>query len=69
MTKLIVHIAFFIYCQAAAPAAPGGGGQAPNQALGAEITTDYKAEKLWDDSLLMTITKKLEESIGNDDVT
>uniref|UniRef100_A0A1I7VAK3 Lipocalin-like domain-containing protein n=1 Tax=Loa loa TaxID=7209 RepID=A0A1I7VAK3_LOALO len=57
MAKLIVHIAFFIYCQAAAPAARRGAGPAPNEALAAEITADYKAGKLWNDGRLITTTK------------
>ncbi|EFO12865.1 hypothetical protein LOAG_15667, partial [Loa loa] len=57
MAKLIVHIAFFIYCQAANPnpAAP------PNMVNGVqEVITDYKANKLWDNGQLMATTK-LEE--------
>ncbi|EJD73578.1 hypothetical protein LOAG_19003 [Loa loa] len=60
MAKLIVHIAFFIYCQAAAPAAPRAG--VADRALAAEITTDYKANELWEDGRLIATTK-VEESI------
>ncbi|EJD73489.1 hypothetical protein LOAG_19092, partial [Loa loa] len=69
MAKLIVHIAFIIYCQAANqnPGAPMGA--APMQpvpmqaaamgvgAVAAEITTDYKADELWEDGRLIATTK------------
>ncbi|VDN84913.1 unnamed protein product [Brugia pahangi] len=51
MAKLLVYIAFIIYC----------GGQAGNQGgaamqggVGTEIITDYKVDKLWDDWLINT---------------
>uniref|UniRef100_A0A1I7VB38 Lipocalin-like domain-containing protein n=1 Tax=Loa loa TaxID=7209 RepID=A0A1I7VB38_LOALO len=64
MTKLIVYIAFTIYCQAAnqnqarnaappAQAAAGGVG-----GVAAEIITDYKADELWEDGRLIA-TKKV----------
>uniref|UniRef100_A0AAF5PG37 Uncharacterized protein n=1 Tax=Wuchereria bancrofti TaxID=6293 RepID=A0AAF5PG37_WUCBA len=59
MTKLLVHLAFIIYC----------GGQAANQGAApmqpmqaAEIITDYKVDKLWDDGSL-TQTTQVEESM------
>ncbi|EFO15301.1 hypothetical protein LOAG_13210 [Loa loa] len=62
MAKLIVHIAFFIYCQAAAPAARGGVG-AGERGVAAEVVTDYKTDKLWEDGRLIATTK-VEESIS-----
>ncbi|EJD73436.1 hypothetical protein LOAG_19142 [Loa loa] len=56
MAKLIVHIAFFIYCQAAAPAAPRAAGVADG-VLAAEIGTDYKTDELWEDGGLIATTK------------
>uniref|UniRef100_A0A1I7VG06 Secreted protein n=1 Tax=Loa loa TaxID=7209 RepID=A0A1I7VG06_LOALO len=59
MAKLIVHIAFFIYCQAAAPAVDGGaGGQARGPLVAAEVITDYKADELWEDGRLIVTTKQ-----------
>ncbi|VIO97037.1 Uncharacterized protein BM_BM460 [Brugia malayi] len=57
MAKLLVYIAFIIYC----------GGQAGNQAgrqvvAAVEIITDYKIDKLWDDGSL-TQTTQVEESM------
>ncbi|VDM15551.1 unnamed protein product [Wuchereria bancrofti] len=47
MSKLIVFLAFIICCnrQRNAAVAPG--------AVAAEVVTDYKADKLWDNDLLM----------------
>uniref|UniRef100_A0A1I7VAK8 Lipocalin-like domain-containing protein n=1 Tax=Loa loa TaxID=7209 RepID=A0A1I7VAK8_LOALO len=58
MAKLIVYLAFFICCQAAGQNAAGGG--VVGGAAAAEIITDYKADKLWDDGRLI-LTTKVEE--------
>ncbi|VDN84869.1 unnamed protein product [Brugia pahangi] len=52
MAKLLAYIAFIIYCA----------GQAGNQAgrrvmAAAEIITDYKVDKLWDDGSLIQTTQ------------
>uniref|UniRef100_A0A1I7VHC1 DUF4440 domain-containing protein n=2 Tax=Loa loa TaxID=7209 RepID=A0A1I7VHC1_LOALO len=68
MAKLIVYIAFIIYCQAAnqnqarnaaAPAqrADARAAAARVGAVAAEITTDYKADELWEDGRLIATTK------------
>uniref|UniRef100_A0A1I7VB51 MliC domain-containing protein n=1 Tax=Loa loa TaxID=7209 RepID=A0A1I7VB51_LOALO len=68
MAKLIVYIAFIIYCQAANQnqarnaAAPAQGADARAAAarvgaVAAEITTDYKADELWEDGRLIATTK------------
>uniref|UniRef100_A0A1I7VB97 Lipocalin-like domain-containing protein n=1 Tax=Loa loa TaxID=7209 RepID=A0A1I7VB97_LOALO len=56
MAKLIVYLAFFICCQAAGQNAAGGGGVGG----AAEVITDYKADKLWEDGRLI-VTTKVEE--------
>nr|CDQ06041.1 Bm9842 [Brugia malayi] len=61
MTKLLVYLAFIIYC-----------GQAPNPAPmrnggGAEIITDYKVDKLWDDGSLIQTTQVEESMLPNCD--
>ncbi|EFO13971.1 hypothetical protein LOAG_14555 [Loa loa] len=57
MAKLIVYIAFLICCQAPnAPQAP-----VPGNVQGVEITTDYKADKLWDDYCRSTATTNVKE--------
>uniref|UniRef100_A0A1I7VB89 Lipocalin-like domain-containing protein n=1 Tax=Loa loa TaxID=7209 RepID=A0A1I7VB89_LOALO len=58
MAKLIVYLAFFICCQAAGQNAAGPGGV--NGAAVAEVITDYKADKLWEDGRLI-VTTKVEE--------
>ncbi|EFO13085.2 hypothetical protein LOAG_15445 [Loa loa] len=60
MAKLIVYLAFFICCQAAGQNAAGGGGV--GGAAVAEVITDYKADKLWEDGRLI-VTTKVEESM------
>uniref|UniRef100_A0AAF5RY72 Uncharacterized protein n=1 Tax=Wuchereria bancrofti TaxID=6293 RepID=A0AAF5RY72_WUCBA len=58
MTKLLVHLAFIIYC----------GGQAANQNAAmqaAEITTGYKIDKLWDDDSLIQTTQMEESTLLN----
>uniref|UniRef100_A0AAF5RY26 Uncharacterized protein n=1 Tax=Wuchereria bancrofti TaxID=6293 RepID=A0AAF5RY26_WUCBA len=73
MSKLIVHLVFIIYCCNQQPNA-GGGGAAAGAAAGgvapggvaAEVVTDYKAEKFWDNDLLMETTQ-VEESVKNCD--
>ncbi|VDM15056.1 unnamed protein product [Wuchereria bancrofti] len=69
MTKLLVHLAFIIYCggqaanQGAAPMQPMQGAVVPMRgAAAAEIITDYKVDKLWDDGSL-TQTTQVEESM------
>uniref|UniRef100_A0A1I7VIC1 Secreted protein n=1 Tax=Loa loa TaxID=7209 RepID=A0A1I7VIC1_LOALO len=68
MAKLIVHIAFIIYCQAAnqnqarnaappARAEAAGPVAAAVGAVAAEIITDYKADELWEDGRLIATTK------------
>uniref|UniRef100_A0AAF5PFX2 Uncharacterized protein n=1 Tax=Wuchereria bancrofti TaxID=6293 RepID=A0AAF5PFX2_WUCBA len=63
MTKLLVHLAFIIYC----------GGQAANQAaqgpvvVAAEIITGYKIDKLWDDDSLIQTTQVEESMLLNCD--
>ncbi|VIO96956.1 Uncharacterized protein BM_BM10170 [Brugia malayi] len=57
MAKLIVYLAFVICC---------GGMRLQNMeamaaGIVADVITDYKAENLWDDDLLMA-TKQVEES-------
>ncbi|VDN85901.1 unnamed protein product [Brugia pahangi] len=61
MAKLLVYIAFIIYCQAANQAQPGARGAA------AEISTDYKVDKLWDDGLLIQTTQVEESMLLNCD--
>ncbi|EJD73453.1 hypothetical protein LOAG_19126 [Loa loa] len=67
MAKLIVYIAFFIYCQAAnqnqAPMPRAGGDMQPMQAgVAAEVITDYKTDELWEDGRLIA-TAKVEKPI------
>ncbi|VDN85647.1 unnamed protein product [Brugia pahangi] len=60
MTKLVVCLAFIIFC--------GNQGQNARRAaggVGAKTVTDYKADKLWDDDLLMETTQ-VQESIMTD---
>uniref|UniRef100_A0AAF5Q762 Uncharacterized protein n=1 Tax=Wuchereria bancrofti TaxID=6293 RepID=A0AAF5Q762_WUCBA len=63
MTKLLVHLAFIIYC----------GGQAANQNAamqagnGAEINTEYKIDELWDDCSLIQTTQVEESVLSNCD--
>ncbi|KAK6107144.1 hypothetical protein QQG55_27005 [Brugia pahangi] len=63
MTKLVVYLAFIIFCgnqgQNVRRAAAGG--------VGAKIVTDYKADKLWDDDLLMETTQVQESIMTNCD--
>ncbi|VDM15527.1 unnamed protein product [Wuchereria bancrofti] len=63
MAKLIVYLAFIIYCGAM------GAGQmrAMGAGLVADIITDYKADKLWDDDLLMETTQVEESTLTNCD--
>ncbi|VIO96952.1 Uncharacterized protein BM_BM10174 [Brugia malayi] len=56
MARLIVYLAFIIFCanrQQNAAVGPGG--------VAAEVVTNYRADKLWDDDLLME-TMQVEES-------
>uniref|UniRef100_A0AAF5Q6W5 Uncharacterized protein n=1 Tax=Wuchereria bancrofti TaxID=6293 RepID=A0AAF5Q6W5_WUCBA len=61
MAKLLVHLAFIIYC----------GGQAANQNAamqagnGAEINTDYKIDELWNDGSLIQTTQVEESTLLN----
>ncbi|VIO97039.1 Uncharacterized protein BM_BM851 [Brugia malayi] len=64
MAKLLVYIAFIIYCGRAANQA--------NQAAGvngevAEIITGYNVDKLWDDGLLIQTTQVEESMLLNCD--
>ncbi|KAK6107274.1 hypothetical protein QQG55_27580 [Brugia pahangi] len=61
MAKLLVYIAFIIYCQAGNQAQPRVGG------AGAEIITDYKVDKLWDDGSLIQTTQVEESTLLNCD--
>nr|CDP97140.1 Bm10172 [Brugia malayi] len=64
MSKWILYIVFIIYCaNQAQNAGGGGGGGGPAGAAGAaaEVVTNYRADKLWDDDLLME-TMQVEES-------
>ncbi|KAK6107273.1 hypothetical protein QQG55_27575 [Brugia pahangi] len=56
MAKLLVYIAFIIYCQAA------NQGVVRRAVAAAEIITDYKVDKLWDDGSLIQTTQ-VEESV------
>ncbi|VIO97097.1 Uncharacterized protein BM_BM8078 [Brugia malayi] len=56
MTKLLVYIAFIIYCGQAGNQARQGNGET------AEIITDYKVDKLWNDGSLIQ-TRQVEELI------
>ncbi|VDM14733.1 unnamed protein product [Wuchereria bancrofti] len=59
MAKLLVHLAFIIYCGGqGANQARGGAGR--NNVAAAEIITDYKVDKLWDDGSLIQ-TAQVEE--------
>nr|CDP97139.1 Bm13490 [Brugia malayi] len=60
MAKLIVYLAFIIYCGRAANQQQNAQGM--RIGIVADVITDYKAEKLCDDELLMA-TKQVEESI------
>uniref|UniRef100_A0A1I7VB40 Serine hydrolase n=1 Tax=Loa loa TaxID=7209 RepID=A0A1I7VB40_LOALO len=63
MARLIVYIAFAIYCQAANQnparnvAPPARADAAGLGAVAAEIITDYKADELWEDGRLIATTK------------
>ncbi|KAK6107271.1 hypothetical protein QQG55_27565 [Brugia pahangi] len=61
MTKLLVYIAFIIYCGQAGNQARGGNGEA------VEIITDYKVDKLWDDGSLIQTTQVEELILSNCD--
>ncbi|KAK6107221.1 hypothetical protein QQG55_27335 [Brugia pahangi] len=62
MTKLLVYIAFIIYCgRAANQANQGVNGEV------AEIITDYKVDKLWDDGSLIQTTQVEESMLLNCD--
>ncbi|VDN94009.1 unnamed protein product [Brugia pahangi] len=63
MTKLLVYLAFIIYCGGQA-----NQGGANNRANG-EIITDYKVDKLWDDGLLIQTTQVEESMLPNCDRT
>ncbi|KAK6107140.1 hypothetical protein QQG55_26990 [Brugia pahangi] len=74
MSKLIVYLVFIIYCANQAQNAGGrAGGQAgPAGAAGAagvaaEVVTNYRADKLWDDDLLMETTQVEESTLTNCD--
>ncbi|VDN85546.1 unnamed protein product [Brugia pahangi] len=89
MAKLLVYIAFIIYCQAGNQAQPRVGGAVKNDKiviiissylrnvmliryslasiLGAEIITDYKVDKLWDDGSLIQTTQVEELVLSNCD--
>ncbi|VDN84241.1 unnamed protein product [Brugia pahangi] len=74
MSKLIVYLVFIIYCANQAQNAGGrAGGQAgPAGAAGAagvaaEVVTNYRADKLWDDDLLMETTQVEESTLTNYD--
>ncbi|EJW74680.1 hypothetical protein WUBG_14413 [Wuchereria bancrofti] len=72
MSKLIVHLVFIIYCFNQQPNAGGGGagaaagGVAPG-GVAAEVVTDYKADKLWDNNLLMETTQVEGSTLTNCD--
>ncbi|KAK6107139.1 hypothetical protein QQG55_26985 [Brugia pahangi] len=62
MARLIVYLAFIIVCanrQQNAAVAPGG--------AAAEVVTNYRADKLWDDDLLMETTQVEESTLTNCD--
>ncbi|KAK6107227.1 hypothetical protein QQG55_27360 [Brugia pahangi] len=61
MAKLLVYIAFIIYCQAA------NQGAARQAVAAAEISTDYKVDKLWDDGILIQTTQVEESTLLNCD--
>ncbi|VDN95700.1 unnamed protein product [Brugia pahangi] len=63
MSKLIVYLVFIIYCANQG----GGGGGAGARGVAAEIITDYKADKLWDNDLLMETTQVEEATLTNCD--
>ncbi|VIO97045.1 Uncharacterized protein BM_BM9893 [Brugia malayi] len=63
MTKLLVYLAFIIYCGGQA----NRGGAAPNNGAGGEIITDYKVDKLWDDGSLIQTTQVEESMLLNCD--
>ncbi|KAK6107225.1 hypothetical protein QQG55_27350 [Brugia pahangi] len=62
MTKLLVYIAFIIYCGRQANQAGGGGNAADG-----EIITDYKVDKLWNDGSLIQTTQVEESMLLNCD--
>ncbi|KAK6107142.1 hypothetical protein QQG55_26995 [Brugia pahangi] len=66
MSKLIVYLVFIIYC---ANQGGGGGAGARGGARGvaAEVVTNYRADKLWDDDLLMETTQVEESTLTNCD--
>ncbi|VIO96959.1 Uncharacterized protein BM_BM13488 [Brugia malayi] len=63
MSKLIVYLSFIVYC----------GNQQQNRQgmrvapVAADVITDYKLDKLWDDELLMEITQVEESTLTNCD--
>nr|CDP97138.1 Bm10171 [Brugia malayi] len=59
MSKLIVFLAFIICCNRQQNAQAGARAAAAGAA--AEVVTNYRADKLWDDDLLME-TMQVEES-------
>ncbi|VDN83754.1 unnamed protein product [Brugia pahangi] len=63
MTKLLVYLAFIIYCGGQA-----NQGGAPRQVVAAiEIIKDYKVDKLWDDGSLIQTTQVEESMLLNCD--
>ncbi|VIO97046.1 Uncharacterized protein BM_BM459 [Brugia malayi] len=64
MTKLLVYLAFIIYCGGQANQAGG-----ERNAAAAEIITDYKVDKLWNDGLLIQTTQVEESMLPNCDRT
>uniref|UniRef100_A0A1I7VB36 Secreted protein n=1 Tax=Loa loa TaxID=7209 RepID=A0A1I7VB36_LOALO len=64
MAKLTVYIAFIIYCQAANQNQAQDRGKRDIQLMqtgvAAEVITDYKADKLWEDGRLI-VAPKVEE--------
>ncbi|VDM15418.1 unnamed protein product [Wuchereria bancrofti] len=65
MAKLIVYLAFIIYCGNQRQNAAGMG--VNGAAVAAEVVTDYKADKLWDNDLLMETTQIEESTLTNCD--
>ncbi|VIO97042.1 Uncharacterized protein BM_BM16 [Brugia malayi] len=61
MAKLLVYIAFIIYCSGQANQAGRG------NAADGEIITDYKVDKLWDDGSLIQTTQVEESTLLNCD--
>uniref|UniRef100_A0AAF5Q5Q1 Uncharacterized protein n=1 Tax=Wuchereria bancrofti TaxID=6293 RepID=A0AAF5Q5Q1_WUCBA len=64
MSKLIAYLAFIIYC---GNRAQNAGAQVGGAKVATEVVTDYKADKLWDNDLLMETIQVEESTLTNCD--